>query len=341
MNTRLQVEHPVTELVTRPATSSSCNWRSPRAEPLPFDQREVDGRRVGHAVEVRLYAEDAEAGFLPATGRIEQLRWPGGEGIRVDAGVAEDDEVSDRFDPMLAKIIAHGPDRATALDRLTAALDGTVVLGLITNLRFLRWLVRQPVVRDGQARIDTLERIWPPDDWSDRTAIPDAIRAAAAATLLDAAAADVTDPWRGGWRMNAPRTARLEIDGELESTRRHRHRRAGGSERPRAATRSTSTSRAAASRSALRHHRTRHAPLVPRPGTAPPGPSSSSRPCRAPSWPSITAAGDTVEAGEPVVTLEAMKMEHVVAAPRAGTVREIAVREGEQVSRGQRLASVE
>ena len=339
MNTRLQVEHPVTELVTG-LDLVELQLAIAEGRPLPFDQREVDGRRVGHAVEVRLYAEDAEAGFLPATGRIEQLRWPGGEGIRVDTGVAEDDEVSDRFDPMLAKIIAHGPDRATALGRLTAALDGTVVLGLITNLRFLRWLVRQPVVRDGQARIDTLERIWPPDDWSDRTAIPEAIRAAAAATLLDAAAADVTDPWRGGWRMNAPRTARLEIDGEPESTGviatgvlEAPSALVGGTLHVDIAGRSVPIrlapppDEARAARAAAGHGATGPVELVaPMPGAV---------------LAVHHAAGDTVEAGEPVVTLEAMKMEHVVAAPRAGTVREIAVREGEQVSRGQRLASVE
>ena len=118
----------------------------------------------GHAVEVRLYAEDAEDGFLPATGRVEALRWPAGDGVRVDAGISVGDEIGGRFDPMLAKIVAWGPDRATALRRLAGALDETLVLGLVTNLRFLRWLVRQPVVLEGQARTDTLDRIWPLHD---------------------------------------------------------------------------------------------------------------------------------------------------------------------------------
>ena len=162
MNTRLQVEHPVTELTTgRDLVADQL--RIAAGEPLGFSQADV--HLDGHAIEVRLYAEDAEHGFLPATGRIERLRWPIGEGVRVDAGVAEGDEVGGRFDPMLAKIIARGHDRADALDRLTRALDQTVVLGLTTNLRFLRWLVREPVVRDGGARTDTLDRIWPPDDW--------------------------------------------------------------------------------------------------------------------------------------------------------------------------------
>ncbi len=170
MNTRLQVEHPVTEAVTgRDLVADQL--RIAAGQPLGFTQADVEP--TGHAIEARLYAEDPESGFLPATGRIELLRWPAGEGIRVDAGVAAGDEVSDRFDPMLAKIVAHGRDRQEALARLAGALDDTVVLGLTTNLRFLRWLVRQPAVTSGEARIDTLDRIWPPDDWQDRTAIPD------------------------------------------------------------------------------------------------------------------------------------------------------------------------
>ena len=164
MNTRLQVEHPVTEMVTgRDLVADQL--RIAAGEPLDI----ADSAAVvstGHAVEVRLYAEDAEDGFLPATGRIEALRWPAGEGIRVDAGIELGSEIGGRFDPMLAKIVAWGPDRAAALARLAGALDATVVLGLVTNLRFLRWLVRQPVVLDGQARTDVLTRIWPPDTWS-------------------------------------------------------------------------------------------------------------------------------------------------------------------------------
>ena len=212
MNTRLQVEHPVTELVTgRDLVEDQL--RIAAGEPLGFGQADVTA--AGHAVEVRLYAEDAEAGFLPATGRIEELRWPSGPGIRVDAGVARGDEVTGRFDPMLAKVIAHGATRDEALDRLTGALDATLVLGLTTNLRFLRWLVREPVVRDGEARIDTLERIWPPDDWAERTALPDEAWAAAAVSLAGSAAGTgAADPWRGGWRLNAAPTIRLEAEGQ-------------------------------------------------------------------------------------------------------------------------------
>ncbi len=164
MNTRLQVEHPVTELVTgRDLVADQL--RIAAGEPLGFDQADADAAREagGHAVEVRLYAEDAEAGFLPATGRVEALRWPVGEGIRIDAGIVAGTDVGDRFDPMLAKIVAGGRDRAEALGRLARALDETVVLGLTTNLRFLRWLVRQPVGPrrpgpDRHARADLADR---------------------------------------------------------------------------------------------------------------------------------------------------------------------------------------
>ena len=198
MNTRLQVEHPVTELTTgRDLVADQL--RIAAGEPLGFSQADV--HLDGHAIEVRLYAEDAEHGFLPATGRIERLRWPTGDGVRVDAGVAEGDEVGGRFDPMLAKIIARGHDRADALDRLTRALDQTVVLGLTTNLRFLRWLVREPVVRDGGARTDTLDRIWPPDDWTQRARIPDAAWSTAARALL------ADDDRRAATPRHHPRTA--------------------------------------------------------------------------------------------------------------------------------------
>ena len=220
MNTRLQVEHPVTELVTgRDLVADQL--RIAAGEPLGIAQGDVT--LDGHAVEVRLYAEDAEAGFLPATGRIERLRWPGGEGVRVDAGVAEGDVVGGRFDPMLAKIIARGRDRADALDRLTRALDETVVLGLTTNLRFLRWLVREPVVRDGEARTDTLDRIWPPDDWAARGTASRTRpgrpprRRCSPATRAGAAASASTPRRRPAWR---PTTRPGPSDSRPAATRR-------------------------------------------------------------------------------------------------------------------------
>ncbi len=312
MNTRLQVEHPVTELVTgRDLVADQLRIAEGRA--LDVGQAEVDAARGagGHAIEVRLYAEDAEAGFLPATGRIERLAWPAGAGVRVDAGITEGDEVTGRFDPMLAKIIAHGSSRAEALERLAAALEATTVLGLITNLRFLRWLVREPAVRDGQVRIDTLEEIWPPDDWAARTRIAE-LAWRAAALAIDT----------GGWRLNGPSRVRLVTeDGEERTVE------VGGPDGPAPDDPALVVGGAAfvdldgrstafrvapppdvdrAARAASGHHDGGSVEVVaPMPG-------------------SVIAVhvvdGDAVQTGDPIVTLEAMKMEHVVASPNGGRV---------------------
>jgi acetyl-CoA/propionyl-CoA carboxylase, biotin carboxylase, biotin carboxyl carrier protein len=175
LNGRIQVEHPVTELVT--------------GRDLIRDQiRIAEGERVepsdslllGHAVEVRLYAEDPRT-FLPQAGTVERLRLP--TGVRVDAGVEEGDEVGTSYDPMIAKLIAHGPTRAEALARLADALAETEVSGVTTNLPFLRWLVSHPVVRAGEATTAFLTEHPPLSEPPLR--LPDA-------------------PWRGGWRLNLP-----------------------------------------------------------------------------------------------------------------------------------------
>jgi acetyl-CoA/propionyl-CoA carboxylase, biotin carboxylase, biotin carboxyl carrier protein len=343
MNTRLQVEHPITELVTgRDLVEDQIRIAS--GDPLGFAQGDV--AFDGHAIEVRVYAEDAEAGFLPATGRIERLRWPSGEGVRVDAGVLEGDEIGGRFDPMLAKIIAHGRDRAEALERLTRALDSTVILGLTTNLRFLRWLVREPVVRDGLARTDTLEHLWPPDDWEQRTRIPDAAWVTAARTFLSAdvprgVAAGGHDPFASAFRLNAAPSIRLVADdatrtvrvspGSLAATTAVAmvgdtvHLDLAGRSIPFRVAPPPDVDRAASAAAAA--HGTGPIELVaPMPGQV---------------LAIAAAAGSEVEPGDPVVTLEAMKMEHAVAATAAGRVTELFVRIGDQVQRGQRLAVVE
>ena len=335
MNTRLQVEHPVTELVTG-LDLVEQQLRIAEGVSLSITQRHVDEALAhgGHAIEVRLYAEDAEADFLPATGTIEQLVWPAGPGIRVDGGVDAGTVVGSRFDPMLAKIIAHGADRAEALERLTSALDETVILGLTTNLRFLRWLVRQPVVRDGQMRIDTLGRIWPPDDWADRAAIPDEAWRAAARVLAGAG-------WHGAWRLNAAARLRLTADDETRSIPVPAR---DGADEPAivvaadvahvdVAGRSIAFTVAAApdvdraARAATAHHGGGPVEIVaPMPGA-------------------ILAVhvqvGAAVDAGDPIATLEAMKMEHAVPAPIAGRVAELRATAGDQVGRGDVLAVVQ
>ena len=338
MNTRLQVEHPVTELITgRDLVADQL--RIAAGEALGLTQAEA-AHTTGQAVEVRLYAEDAEDGFLPATGRIEVLRWPAADGIRVDAGIELGSEIGGRFDPMLAKLIAWGPDRRTALARLAHALDETVVLGVVTNLRFLRWLVRQPVVLDGEARTDTLERTWPPENWAERTALPDAQWATAAAALAEGG--NGADPWAGGWRVNAARSLRVESDGVVRSVE------LGATPPPvelvrvddvvylDLAGRSTWFRLApppyvdSAARAAIAHH----------PAGAL-GPTEVFAPMPGAVLTVHATLGQTVNAGDPIVTLEAMKMEHVVTTQTGGRVTELRVHPADQVSRGQLLAIVE
>jgi acetyl-CoA/propionyl-CoA carboxylase biotin carboxyl carrier protein len=341
MNTRLQVEHPVTEFVTgRDLVADQL--RIAAGESLGFDSEA--GRPTGHAAEVRLYAEDAEDGFLPATGRIEAIRWPSGDGVRVDAGVEAGSVIGEWFDPMLAKIIAWGPDRAIAFDRLERALDQTVVLGIVTNLRFLRWLVRQPVVRTGDARTDTLDRIWPPDDWGEAVTIPDDAWSVAATRLLE----DLrpSDPWAGGWRVNARPSVTLEAEGATRSVEvgvsvspaplAMDAVRAGDSVFLDLAGRSTAFRLArppdvdAAARAAVAHG-----------AAGATGPAEIVAPMPGSVIRVHAGIGQAVSAGDPVVTLEAMKMEHVVAAPRPGRVVDIRVRAADQVARGQLLAIVD
>jgi acetyl-CoA/propionyl-CoA carboxylase biotin carboxyl carrier protein len=334
MNTRLQVEHPVTEAVTG-LDLVEQQLRIAEGRSLDLTQVEIDAalERGGHAVEVRLYAEDAEDDFLPATGRVERLVWPIGAGVRVDAGIDEGSIVGSRFDPMLAKIIAHGADRAEALDRLTAALDAAVVLGLTTNLRFLRWLVREPAVREGRMRIDTLPRIWPPDNWAARAKTPDAAWQAAGRALAGAG-------WLGGWRLNGAPRVRLATDGEERSIALD----AGAARAAYVAVAAGVAHVDVAGRSVP--FRLAPAPDVDRAVRAAAG-AHGGGPVEvvAPMPGSIVAihatVGQAVEAADPIATLEAMKMEHAVAAPFAGRIAELRVRAGDQVARDDVLAVVE
>jgi propionyl-CoA carboxylase alpha chain len=166
MNTRLQVEHAVTELITGLDIVAE-QIRIARGESLGFGQEDI--RTTGHAIECRLYAEDADAGFLPTTGHLHLLRLPHGEGIRVDDGVIEGQDVSAAFDPMLAKIAAHGADRAQAIARLREALRETVALGTVTNAAYLERVLAHPRFGSGDTHTGFLSehaealRTAPPD----------------------------------------------------------------------------------------------------------------------------------------------------------------------------------
>jgi acetyl-CoA/propionyl-CoA carboxylase biotin carboxyl carrier protein len=248
---------------------------------------------------------------------------------------------------MLAKIIAWGPDRATALERLAGALDRTLVLGVVTNLRFLRWLVRQPVVVAGEARTDVLTRIWPPDHWTDATGIPADAWSQAAQALLGSG--ETTDPWAGGWRLNAARSVRLEAEGQTrlvgaaapadpaDPTRAGLELvRVGDTVHLDLAGRSVAFRLApppdvdAAARAAVAHG-----------VTGATGPVDVVAPMPGAVLAVHAAIGDAVTPGDPIVTLEAMKMEHAVVATIAGHLGEILVAPADQVTRGQRLATIE
>jgi acetyl/propionyl-CoA carboxylase alpha subunit len=154
MNTRLQVEHPVTELVTGIDIVAE-QLRIAGGEPLQISQEDV--RLSGHAIECRVYAEDADAGFIPATGPLHLVRFPSGEGIRVDHGVLEGEPVTAAFDPMIAKVIGYGASREEAIDRTRAALRETVLLGTITNTTFLERVIAHPAFASGATHTSFLD----------------------------------------------------------------------------------------------------------------------------------------------------------------------------------------
>jgi len=327
MNTRLQVEHPVTEAVT--------------GRDLVEDQLRIAGgatlaelglprppRIRGHAIEARLYAEDPESGFLPASGHLALIRWP--EGVRVDAGVREGDLVGDRYDPMLAKIIANGPTRRDALDRLRAALGAMTVLGVRTNLRFLRWLADHPLTREGEIRTDTIARLELPG-------APDVLDAHwLAAALLLRPGGD--DPWSDGWRLNASPVLRVRHGAEERRVRLDDGARAGPE-----AVRVGDGVHVGVDGQSLEftmappptvEEAVRHA------ATGEEGAATLTAPMPGRVIAVRAAAGSAVAAHQVVVVIEAMKMEHAVVAPRDGVLTRLAVEEGQQVQRGDVLAEV-
>jgi acetyl/propionyl-CoA carboxylase alpha subunit len=156
MNTRLQVEHPVTEAVTGVDLVAAQLLVADGAA-LPWTQRDLIQR--GHAVECRVYAEDPGSGFLPQAGRLALYREPSGPGIRVDSGVVEGDAIGVNYDPLLAKLIAHAEDRPAALARASAALRAYPVLGIRTNVAFLLALLQHPGVRAGRVHTGFIDEV--------------------------------------------------------------------------------------------------------------------------------------------------------------------------------------
>jgi 3-methylcrotonyl-CoA carboxylase alpha subunit len=212
MNTRLQVEHPVTEMITG---LDLVEWqlRVAAGEKLPLAQNAITAK--GHAVEARIYAENPAKGFLPATGKIARWRAPQGEGVRVDTGFRQGDTVTPYYDALLAKLIVWAPERAAALDRLSRALGDFAIAGVTTNVSFLKALIDHPQVRAGTIDTGLIER-----ELAALTATVPLSRldlaAASSAVLLREAAAtapETPSPWdrRDGWSMADSRPRRVSF----------------------------------------------------------------------------------------------------------------------------------
>jgi acetyl/propionyl-CoA carboxylase alpha subunit len=266
LNGRIQVEHPVTEAVTG-LDLVEQQLGIAAGERLVPDRHKV----LGHAVEARLYAEDPRS-FLPQAGRLERLRLPGD--VRVDAGVEEGDEVTASYDPLLAKLVAHGRTRDEALDRLGQALAETEVAGLVTNLPFLRWLVAHPAFRAGG--VSTAFLVEHPPLSAPPLRLP-------------------AGPWRGAWRLNLPAPAPAPPP-DVDAAARTHAGHAGGGE-----------------------------VTAPMPGTV---------------IEVRVAPGQEVAARDPLVLLEAMKLEHPVASPFDATVAAVHVAPGDQVAAGALLVEL-
>lgn len=357
MNTRLQVEHPVTELITG---VDLVEWqlRVASGEHLPKAQENLSFD--GWAFEARLYAEDAPKGFLPAIGTLEHLSLPD-HSARVDAGVRAGDEISPFYDPMIAKIIVHGPTREAALGKLLASLEATEVAGCVTNAAFLAALCRHQGFAAGDVDTGLIDRDL--DQLIDEPAVPeDAVALAALTSLGLTRPVSGTDPFEtlAGWRIwSASRQfALLEIGGDRRDVEVH----ARGQNRfaVHLADGSRDYSLVEVSGNSITYdcegHRARAVVVKDSKGLTvflngfafPVGlPDSLSTDEDAGSaddtlvapMPGLVKvlsarAGDTVAKDQPLLILEAMKMEHTLKAPRDGVIGEVLVAEGEQVTDG-------
>ncbi|MCF2536973.1 acetyl-CoA carboxylase biotin carboxylase subunit [Streptomyces sp. FB2] len=345
MNTRLQVEHPVTELITG---IDLVEWqlRVAAGERLAFGQDDI--RLTGHAVEARVCAEDPARGFLPSGGTVLRLREPQGDGVRTDSGLSEGTEVGSLYDPMLSKVIAYGPDRATALRRLRAALAETVTLGVPTNAGFLRRLLAHPAVVAGELDTGLVERVV--DDLVS-TEVPEEVYEAAAAVRLDALRPrgdGWTDPFAvpSGWRLGGtplPVSFHLRVQEPVEYTPRG-SATVTGEEVSVTLDGVRHTFRRAADwlgRDGDAWHVRDHDPVAASlTGAAHAGADSLTAPMPGTVTVVKVAVGDEVTAGQSLLVVEAMKMEHVISAPHAGTVAELDVTPGTTVAMDQVLAVV-
>jgi 3-methylcrotonyl-CoA carboxylase alpha subunit len=374
MNTRLQVEHPVTEMITG---FDLVEWqlRVAAGEPLPVTQRDIVA--TGHAIEARLYAEDPAAGFLPSTGQLLHLSFPEGEeGLRFDSGVRPGDGVSVFYDPMIAKVIAWGPDRVVALSRLQRALARSEVAGVVTNVGFLQAVLSHTRFAAGVVDTAFIDQqratlVAAEED------VPESVLAAAALAEIDwrredarrqaAASGDPHSPWQltNGWRLNAETHTELTfVSGEetLDVTVHFgrdglRLKLPGGevsaAVEPQADGRlSLRLGDAGFSARVLRRGAERwvvvegasYLLILEDPfrhlGSEAAGGGRIVAPMPGKVTAVLVEAGDRVEEGTPLLRLEAMKMEHTLTAPHDGVVETLACEEGDLVEEGAELVVV-
>jgi len=373
MNTRLQVEHPVTEAVTG---LDLVEWqiRVAAGEPLPLCQPDLVLR--GHAIEARLYAEDPERGFLPQTGTLHGLRFPPSRLARVDTGVRQGDTVTPFYDPMIAKIIAWGEDRAAAVGRLRRALAETAVLGVRTNLEFLARVAEHPEFASGAVDTGFIERhrasLMPP-----RRPAPDTVLAAAALSRLLARehaakaagsrSGDPFSPWArvDGWRLGGRSRQELIFRDGAEERLVCARNQAGswllqfdgrailaGGERRADAALSIVLDGVQKQITVLDHEAetavfldgeswrlTEIDPLAARAGEDPTaGRLTAPMPGRVTQL--MVEPGTSVRRGQPLIVIEAMKMEHTVTAPADGVVEAVRFAPGDLVEEGAELIAL-
>ncbi|MFN8719404.1 MAG: acetyl/propionyl/methylcrotonyl-CoA carboxylase subunit alpha [Rhodospirillales bacterium] len=365
MNTRLQVEHPVTEMITG---QDLVAWqlRVAAGEPLPLGQDDLAIR--GHAIEVRLYAEDPQRDFLPQTGRLDHLRFPAEDAhVRVDTGVRPGDAISIHYDPMIAKIVVWDGTRAGAVRRLSGALAATQVGGLATNAAFLAAIAAHPAFAAADLDTRFIERhradlLPPPGPAGSRDL------ALAALAVVAARPVDVADPWSRPvpWRLNEPAWEEIVLrdgeterrvtvvhaaDGLLVRTDAGEHRVAGSAE-PDGTLVATidglretvAVIRAGDALTLFRHGGAVRLVVVdPLAGGAADeaGGGRLASPMPGKVVAVLAEAGQAVVRGQPLLVLEAMKMEHTIRAPADGRVVAVCYRPGDQVSEGEDLIGFE
>jgi geranyl-CoA carboxylase alpha subunit len=360
MNTRLQVEHPVTELVTG---IDLVEWqlRVASGQPIPWQQTDIEF--CGHAIEARLYAEDPDNDFLPATGPVLVWRPPAGEGIRVEDGIRAGDKITTDYDPLLAKIIAHGDTRDDAIRRLHGALTQTILLGLKTNQSYLASILKQPAFVNSETTTNYLAEHPPEQKWPAGERALALVAAALARYQMDA------NSGPGYWRNNpgTPMPYRFDIDGdEVSVTVRPERWTHGvfaamlssgehlsvtlyqydgadmilvvdGAWRPLTLAVSDDAWWVHVGTGAVR---LMARPLLPEPHRPADAGGSLRAPMPGRVLAVLVAVGQAVEEGQPLMKLEAMKMEHTIRTTAAGVVEAVYFAVGDQVAADEMLVRI-